>query len=111
MIQTATTLPLSGAGLTLARNLMARLNASYPAFDGAWRVTVDEVGGTVEITNLMLSGKFGFLMHISKIDPEGRKVVTAGGEMLERYRISRSKALDIRNMLVQRNNIGELIHD
>ena len=30
-------------------------------------------------------------MHINKIDPEGRKVVRAAGELLERYRLSRSK--------------------
>lgn len=84
--------PISGAGQTLANNLIARLEQAYPAFAGAWRVCVNEVGGTIEVTNMLLSGKMGFLMHISKIDPEGRKVVRAGGELLERYRIARSGA-------------------
>lgn len=83
---------LSGASQTLARNLIARLESAYPAFAGAWRVSVNEVGRTIEVTNLMLSGRMGFLMHIAKIDPEGRKVVRAGGELLERYRIARSGA-------------------
>lgn len=84
--------PLSGASQTLARNLVARLESAYPAFTGAWRVSVNEVGGVIEVTNMMLSGKTGFLMHITKIDAEGRRVVRAGGELLERYRIARSGA-------------------
>lgn len=85
--------PLSGASQTLANNLIARLEQAYPAFTGAWRVCVNEAGGTVEVTNLMLSGRMGFLMHTKNIDPEGRKVVRAGGELLERYRIARSGAI------------------
>jgi hypothetical protein len=86
---------LSGAAQTLANNLIARLESAYPAFAGMWRVTVNEKGGTVEVTNMALSGRWGFLMHIAKIDPEGRKVVRAGGELLERYRISRSQRVSV----------------
>lgn len=84
---------LSGAADTLARNLIARLDSAYPAMEGAWRVTVNERGGVVEVTNLLLTGRWGFLMHINKIDSEGRKVVRAAGELLERYRISRSGSM------------------
>lgn len=82
--------PISGAGQTLSRNLIARLEQAYPAFIGCWRVTINEYGGTVEVTNMALSGRMGFLMHINKIDSEGRKVVRAAGELLERYRVARS---------------------
>lgn len=88
-------MPLSGASATLARNLIARLEQAYPAFVGAWQVAVNEQGGVIEVTNLHLSGRWGFLMHIAKIDSEGRKVVRAGGELLERYRISRSRRIGI----------------
>lgn len=90
-IITDTSAPISGAGETLARNLIATLELHYPSFTGFWRVTVNEPGGIIEVTNLMLSGRYGFLMHINKIDAEGRKVVRAAGELLERYRLSRSK--------------------
>jgi hypothetical protein len=83
--------PLSGYAATLARNLIARLEQFYPAFTGSWRVAVNERGRVIEVTNLQLSGRWGFLMHIDKIDSEGRKVVRAGGELLERYRITRAK--------------------
>lgn len=111
MIESSTSMPLSGAGQTLARNIVAGLNSAYPAFTGAWRVMVNEQGGTVEITNMLLSGKMGVLLHIRKIDAAGKKAVMAGGELLHRYRVSRDKALDIRDMAVQRNNLGEIIHD
>jgi len=87
--------PVSGAGQTLCRNLIARLEQVYPAFAGAWRVAINEPGGIIEVTNMMLSGRMGFIMHIAKIDPEGRKVVRAAGELLERYRIARSGAISM----------------
>jgi hypothetical protein len=112
--------PLSGASQTLAKNLIARLNATYPAFydeqsgQTLWSVTVNEGGGVVMVTNLALSGKWGFLMHINKIDPEGRKVVRAAGELLERYRISRSmvKSVAYDSLAVaKRDWKGDLVAD
>lgn len=106
--------PVSGAGQTLCRNLIARLESFYPNFTGAWRVCINEVGGTIEVTNIMLSGRMGFLMHIAKIDPEGRKVVRAAGELLERYRIARSggQAAAIEQVFGQARDFrGELVAD
>jgi len=114
IITDSTGTPLSGAADSLARNLVARLNATYPAFDGLWQVHVNEQGGVIEVVNLALSGKWGFLMHIAKIDSEGRKVVRAAGELLERYSISRSNRVGI--IVDELNNAkrdfrGELVAD
>lgn len=103
---------LSGASDTLARNLLARLNAAYPAFDGCWKITVNEAGGIIEVTNVLLSSKWGFLMHINKIDVEGRKVVRAAGELLERYRVSRSNRVSgvLESLVAQpRDFRGEIV--
>lgn len=110
IITDSTGTPLSGAADTLARNLIARLEANYPAFVGYWRVAVNASGGTVEVTNMMLSGRWGFLMHINKIDAEGRKVVRAAGELLERYRISRARSASIK-VEGELDFRGELVHD
>lgn len=111
-IASSTSTPLTGNGDTLAKNLIARLEQHYPAFTGAWRVFVNEQGGVIQVTNMMLSGKMGFLMHISKIDLEGRAVVRAGGELLERYRVSRDKAYKIQTFIdMPRNRMGNLTHD
>lgn len=107
-------IPLSGPAQTLARNIIARLEYFYPNFTGAWRVCVNEPGGVIEVTNLLLSGKMGFLMHINKIDPEGRKVVRAAGELLERYRIARSggRMAAFEQVLGQARDFrGELVAD
>jgi hypothetical protein len=90
MIQSDVSAGLSGAAHTMAANLMARLEQAYPVFGGMWDVTVNEPGGVIIVTNSALSNKNGFVMHIDKIDPEGRKVVMYAGELLERFRISRS---------------------
>lgn len=112
---------LSGYADTLAKSLIARLNVAYPAFydeqadQSLWRVIVNEPGGVIEVSNLALnSGNYGFLMHIAKIDSEGRKVVRAAGELLERYRISRSQRThavlaDINN--AKRDFTGRLVPD
>jgi hypothetical protein len=103
---------LSATTDTMARNLIARLNAAYPAFDGFWRVTVNEKGGVVEVTNLRLPGGWGFLMHTAKIDSEGRKVVRAAGELLERYRISRDSRNAISSLRnAKRDFRGNLVAD
>ena len=106
--------PVSGAGQTLCRNLIARLEQAYPAFVGLWRVTINEPGGVIEVTNIALSGRMGFLMHIAKIDPEGRKVVRAAGELLERYQIARAGAQSLiwdGVLGAQRDWRGEMVCD
>ena len=112
MIITDTTMPINGAGETLARNLIARLNSAYPAFAGMWRVAVNQGGGVIEVTNAALSSKWGFLMHIDKIDTEGRKVVAAAGELLERFRIARDSRRAVSSLLAAKRDFrGELIAD
>lgn len=104
--------PLSGYADTLIRSTEARLNQHYPAFAGHWLITVSEPGGTIMVSNTLLSGRMGFLMHINKIDPEGRKIVRCAGELLERYKISRDRAFDILNMEgMPRTFRGDLVAD
>ena len=96
----------------LRDNLLDRLDAAYPSFNGLWRAEVDPVGGIVQVTNLLLSGRWGFIMKINSIDSEGRKVVLAGGELLERYRVSRAKMVDLSDVVAMPlDRRGELMVD
>ncbi|MEO5329348.1 MAG: hypothetical protein H7829_14035 [Magnetococcus sp. THC-1_WYH] len=63
---------------------------AYPGY--RWAVTV--VGGLVRIRNLDLSGRWGFDISLEtlKTDPLMKKVIMAGGEILERYRLARAGA-------------------
>lgn len=97
---------------TMRDNLLDSLDRAYPAFNGYWRADVDPVGGVIHVTNRLLSGKWGFIMHITKIDPEGRKVVRNAGELLERFRIARNPNLDIYSILGMKRDLrGELLID
>jgi hypothetical protein len=53
-------------------------------------------------------------MHINKIDSEGRRVVSAAGELLERYKISRSRIASVAMdslRVAPRNAFGEVVPD
>ena len=103
---------MTGLAENLRDSLLDRLDVAYPSFNGYWRVAVDAVGGIVQVTNLMLSGRWGFILKIASIDPEGRKVVTAAGELLERYRVSRAKIIDLNDLAaIPRDRRGELMVD
>ena len=103
---------MTGLAENLRDSLLDRLDVAYPSFNGYWRVAVDPVGGIVQVTNLLLSGRWGFILKIASIDPEGRKVVASAGELLERYRVSRAKRVDLGEVVArQRNRLGELAVD
>jgi hypothetical protein len=84
--------------LRLAREVAGSLLAEYP--NHLWAVQVH--GGAVIVKNLALHGRWGFVLHCHKIvDGDIRRAaMRAGGELLERWRVSRgaggaSQALDV----------------
>lgn len=103
------------SGITANRvgDLLDSLDRAYPRFNGCWRIAVNEAGNIITVTNVLLSNRNGFVMHIDKIDAEGKKVVRYAGELLERYRISRSRNVDVMDQIVtgDRNFTGELVCD
>lgn len=56
-----------------------------------WGVTVDLRGGVAQVMNLALSGRQGFVLHLSKVLHDQKALFYAGGEILERYQLSRGK--------------------
>ena len=114
MIVTDVSAPISAVTQTQVNALLDRLDRAYPVFNGLWRIAVNEAGNIITVTNAALSHKNGFGMHIDKIDPEGKKVVMYAGELLERYRISRSQR--VRQVVddigqAKRDFRGELVAD
>ncbi len=97
---------------TFKNNILDSLDRAYPSFNGHWRIDIDVFGGVIYVTNRLLSGKWGFVMHINKVDPEGKKVVKNAGELLERFRVSRNPNADIYSILsMERDKRGELLVD
>ncbi len=105
--------PVPAVVAILHNNMITALRKAYPKWAETWFIRIDQRGGIVQVYNTAFSGKMGFVMHITKIDPEMRKVVKAAGELFERYGIARNKGLDIRQALadIKRNNIQEAIYE
>lgn len=73
----------------LAKNMADTLHKAYP--NHLWAVSVDSHGGVASVRNMRLSGNWGFMLKLNDVyqDPGLKCVLRAGGEILERYRLSR----------------------
>lgn len=88
-----------------AKNIAEYLHKHYPGH--LWAVMVEK--GIITIKNLALSGQWGFILHQDKIDNDGRDIVRAAGELLERYNLHRGKLKENEFMDLKRNFKGEII--
>ena len=102
-----------GTVVTLHNNMIAALRSAFPVWAEYWKITIDTRGGIVQVRNLMVSGDFGFALHITKVDPEMRRVRDLAGELFERFNISRSRNISIEDAMrdVKSNGIGKLKHE
>jgi hypothetical protein len=75
----------------LAKRVGEALHKHYPGY--LWGVHVRSDQGVLMVYNLRLSGQWGFVLKLRDVyqDPTLKCVMRAGGEILERYSLSRSK--------------------
>jgi hypothetical protein len=80
----------SAADLALCGRVADKLNDHYPGHQWATHLNSDRAGGVLIIRNLAQSTRYGYVLHLDKLhlDPDLKKVMRAGGEMLERARMS-----------------------
>jgi hypothetical protein len=100
------------ADLALAKRLAEVLDKHYPGH--AWAVNVDSEQGIATIRNLRLSGRWGFYLKLADLGYEGgieREATRAGGEILERYRMSRGRFKPDEYAAMPGNTAGESILD
>ena len=76
-----------GSDFTRAKNTAEMLEKKYPG----WLWAVHTMDGVVVVKSMRLSGNWGFVLHQDKIDNDYKAVMRAGGELLERFRMSRKK--------------------
>lgn len=79
--------------LIWAKEMADALNAAYPGH--LWAVNVNGAGGVADIYNFSLSGNWGFrikLPQVYSMSDFRKQVIRGGGEMLERFRLSRGAA-------------------
>lgn len=101
----------------LVNGILTVLEKHYPAYSGNWHITVDTnpKGGMIYIVNMLISGLYGISLPISRVenDPGFKYIVMYAGELLERYRLKRSKNVDIEDEIknLKHSPIGEAIAD
>lgn len=79
--------------LETSKWLAEALHEAYPGH--LWAVTCEGEKGIATVRNLALSGNQGFVLHLAKFFSGSelkRGAIMAGGEVLERYRVSRGRA-------------------
>lgn len=84
----------------LAGEFANALDREYPK--QLWMVTVKS--GIIYVRNLALEGMWGFVLHIDKVESIPLSARRSGGELLERFRISRGRnaAQQARDFLMER---------
>ncbi len=76
----------SASDLALCGRAADKLNDHYPGHLWAVHLNSDKTGGVLVIRNLAHSTRYGYVLHLDKLheDPDLKKVMRAGGEILER---------------------------
>lgn len=92
-MQLATDNPVGAANdIVMAKTMAEALHAAYPGH--LWAVTCDGKTGMADIRNLALSGNWGFRLRLPDVYSASaflKDVKMAGGEILERYNLSRGR--------------------
>lgn len=71
--------------LIACKNAGDMLERHYPGWE--WSVYVAD--GIMQIRATKLSGEYGYVLHVDKIDNDLKRVKNAGGEILERFGMRR----------------------
>jgi len=78
--------------LSLSKDIAEALNEHYPGH--LWAVNCQGEQGIMTIHNLMLSGQWGFVLKLDNNYSSSdlrKRAILAGGEILERYKVSRGR--------------------
>lgn len=93
MIDLSGTPDVAALDYNLSRDMAETLHTAYPQH--LWAVTCEGDKGIATVRNLALAGNWGFVLKLSELSTASdwkKKVVMAGGELLERFRLSRGMA-------------------
>ena len=100
------------ADIFLAQQIAEALEQAYPGH--LWAVNVQGEQGIATIHNMMLSGQWGYVMHLDKRYSANDTVKVAkmgAGEILERYNVSRGRMNNEHMMDLKHDFAGRTIGD
>lgn len=98
--------------IVMAKSMAEALHRAYPGH--FWAVAVDGKAGLADVRNLALSGNWGFRLKLNKIYSASafeKDVIRAGGEILERFRLSRGRLDEDALASTQQDFAGRLMAD
>jgi len=86
----------SAADLALCGRVADHLAKHYPGHQWSTHLNSDRLGGVLIIRNLAHSSRWGYVLHLDKLhhDPGMKRVMQAGGEILERGDQARHRPWD-----------------
>ena len=100
------------ADIALAGRIAEVLERRYP--DHAWAVHVDSSQGIATVKNLRLSDRFGFVLKLRDLKLEremASEAMEAGGELLERFGLSRGRFRQSEYDALPATRLGALLFD
>ncbi|HOX27378.1 MAG TPA: hypothetical protein PLL30_17030 [Candidatus Krumholzibacteria bacterium] len=83
---------LAALEFNLCKEVAETLFQAYPGH--LWAVNPEGNGSIIVVRNVSLTGQWGFVLHVPAIYSASefkKNVIRAGGEILERYQMSRSQ--------------------
>jgi hypothetical protein len=106
---TSNPLDIEAASHLLTKTAADILERHYPGW--GWMVGLDLQGGVMDVRCARLPGPYGFRLKLSGIDYEGRSIMRAGGEFLERYRMRRGAYRPGATFVIERDFLNNPVPD
>ncbi len=89
----------------MSQQIGEALNKHYPGH--LWAVRVHD--GMAKIQNLLFSDEWGYVIRITDMGPDMKKVMRAGGEILARFKLSRGAFNADEFNSAERTRTGQLV--
>ncbi len=98
------------ADMAIAKRAAEILDKHYP--DHLWKVSISHETGMCNIHNMNLDGEFGYSIYLAVLlSARGEKtLVRGGGELLERFNVSRGKLKQKEIDDLKQNFAGKNVH-
>lgn len=109
---TTDTPEINANDLVMAKQMADALHKHYPGH--LWAVTCDGSKGIATIRSLDLSGNYGYVLKLSdgySASQFDQRVMRAGGEILERFKMARGRFDPDKYMEIQQTPTGQLVGD
>ena len=95
--------------VNMAKEIAETLYKNYPGY--VWMVNADTGNNIATIQLGGVTGQYGFYLHLDKLTAGMAQVMRAGGEVLERYKLTRGRRNDSEVGSLTRDFAGRVLHE